>query len=51
MVACPDLMFAYQRGFLDLDQLHGLMEMMITRCENAAPSPAYRMTVIDPPPG
>jgi len=50
MVACPDLMFAYQLGFLDLDQLHGLMEMMITRCENAAPSPAYRMAVIDPPP-
>lgn len=50
MVACPDLMFAYQLGFLDIDQLHGLMEMMITKCENAAPSPAYRMAVIDPPP-
>lgn len=50
MVACPDLMFAYQHGFLDLDQIHGLLEMMITSCENAAPSPAYRMAVIDPPP-
>jgi len=50
MVACPDLMFAYQHGFLDLEQVHGLMEMMITRCENAAPSPAYRMAVLDPPP-
>ena len=50
MVACPDLMFAYQHGFLELSQVHGLMEMMITRCESAAPSPAYRMAVIDPPP-
>ncbi|MGF1499441.1 MAG: phage tail sheath family protein [Elainellaceae cyanobacterium] len=50
MVACPDLMLAYQKGLLDLDQVHGVMELMITSCENAAPSPAYRMAVIDPPP-
>lgn len=50
MVACPDLMLAYQTNRLDLDQLHGLMEMLITNCESAAPGPAYRMAVLDPPP-
>ena len=50
MVACPDLMFAYQLGFLDLEQLNGLMLRMIDLCENSAPSPAYRMAVLDPPP-
>lgn len=50
MVACPDLMLAYERRLLNLDQLHGVMEMMITRCESSAPSPPYRMAVLDPPP-
>ncbi|MGB3515739.1 MAG: phage tail sheath C-terminal domain-containing protein [Elainellaceae cyanobacterium] len=50
MVACPDLMLAYEQGLLSLEQVHGVMEMMITGCENSAPSPAYRMAVIDPPP-
>lgn len=50
MVACPDLMLVYQRGLLSLEQVHGVMEMMITNCETAAPGPAYRMAVIDPPP-
>ncbi|MEM9980807.1 MAG: phage tail sheath family protein, partial [Cyanobacteria bacterium P01_D01_bin.2] len=50
MVACPDLMLVYQRGLLSLQQVHGVMEMMITNCETAAPGPAYRMAVIDPPP-
>ncbi len=50
MVACPDLMLVYERGLLSLDQVHAVMEMMITGCENSAPSPAYRMAVIDPPP-
>ena len=50
MVACPDLMLAYQQELISLQQLHGVMEMMITSCENAAPGPAYRMAVIDPPP-
>ena len=50
LVACPDIMFAYQKGLIDLDQVHGLMETMITGCENSAPSPAYRMVVLDPPP-
>ncbi|NEQ32922.1 MAG: phage tail sheath family protein, partial [Leptolyngbya sp. SIO4C5] len=50
MVACPDLMLAYQQELISLQQLHGLMEVMITACENAAPGPAYRMVVLDPPP-
>lgn len=50
MVACPDLMLAYQKGLLDLDQLHGVMEMMLSMCENSFPGPAYRMAVLDAPP-
>jgi phage tail sheath protein FI len=50
MIACPDLMRAYQNGLLDLDQVHGVMEMMLSLCENSFPGPAYRMAVIDPPP-
>ncbi len=50
MVACPDLMLAYQQEIISLQQLHGIMEVMVTNCENASPGPAYRMVVIDPPP-
>lgn len=50
MIACPDLMRAYQAGLLDIDQVHGVMEMMLSMCENSFPGPAYRMAVIDPPP-
>jgi uncharacterized protein len=50
MIACPDLMRVYQEGLMDLDQVHGVMEMMISLCENSFPGPAYRMAVIDPPP-
>ncbi len=50
MVACPDLMLVYQQGLISLQQVHAVMEMMITNCETAAPGPAYRMTVLDPPP-
>ncbi|MEO0985383.1 MAG: phage tail sheath C-terminal domain-containing protein [Cyanobacteria bacterium J06639_14] len=50
MVACPDLMRAYQEHWLDLDQVHALMERLLTLCENAFPGPAYRMAVIDAPP-
>lgn len=50
IIACPDIMFAYQQGLLNIDQVNGLMEMLITRCENSAPSPAYKMVVLDPPP-
>jgi uncharacterized protein len=50
MIACPDLMRVYQAGLMDLDQVHGIMEMMVSMCENAFPGPAFRMAVIDPPP-
>ncbi len=50
MVACPDLILAYEKGLIDLDQVHGVMEMMLSMCENSFPGPAYRMAVIDPPP-
>ncbi|NES83997.1 MAG: phage tail sheath family protein [Moorea sp. SIO2B7] len=50
MIACPDLMRVYQDGLMDLEQLHGVIEMMISNCENAFPGPAFRMVVLDPPP-
>lgn len=50
MIACPDLMRVYQEGLLDIDQVHGIMEMMVSLCENSAPSPPFRMVVLDPPP-
>ncbi|BBD70145.1 phage tail sheath protein [Nostoc commune NIES-4072] len=50
MIACPDLMRVYQEGLIDLDQVHGMMEMMISRCENSSPSPPFRMVVLDAPP-
>jgi uncharacterized protein len=50
MIACPDLMRVYQEGLMDLDQVHGVMEMMLSLCENSFPGPAYRMAVLDAPP-
>lgn len=50
MVACPDLMRAYQAGLLNEDQVHGLMELMVSLCENSAPNPPNRMVVLDTPP-
>jgi phage tail sheath protein FI len=50
MVSCPDIILAYEKGLLDMDQVHGIMEMMLSMCENSFPGPAYRMAVIDPPP-
>jgi uncharacterized protein len=50
MVSCPDLMLAYQRGIFNLDQVHAVMEAMLSQCENSAPGPAYRMAVLDAPP-
>ncbi len=50
MIACPDLMKVYQEGLMDLDQVHGVMEMMLSMCENSFPGPAYRMAVLDAPP-
>ncbi|MBD2313175.1 phage tail sheath family protein [Desertifilum sp. FACHB-1129] len=50
MLACPDLMRAYQADLVDLDQVHGVMELMISLCENSSPNPPNRMVVLDPPP-
>ncbi|MGB3637130.1 MAG: phage tail sheath C-terminal domain-containing protein [Rivularia sp. (in: cyanobacteria)] len=55
MLACPDLMRAYQAGVINLDQVHGIMELMISMCEGSAsgdiPNPPNRMVVLDSPPG
>lgn len=54
MLACPDLMRAYEAQLLDLEQVHGIMMLMINTCEGAAdgdiPNPPNRMVVLDPPP-
>lgn len=50
MIAFPDLMRVYQEGMMDMDQVHGVMESMLSMCENSFPGPAYRMAVLDPPP-
>jgi hypothetical protein len=47
MLAFPDLMRVYQDGILDLDQVHGIMEALVSLCESNAPG---RMVVLDPPP-
>jgi uncharacterized protein len=54
MLACPDLMRAYEAGLMDLEQVHGVMELMVSLCEGAAsgdvPNPPNRMVLLDPPP-
>lgn len=54
MLACPDLMRAYQAQVMNLDQIHGIMELMISMCEGSAsgdiPNPPNRMVLLDPPP-
>jgi hypothetical protein len=50
MIAFPDLMRVYQNGLMDMDQVHGVMESMLSMCENSFPGPAYRMAVLDAPP-
>ncbi len=54
MLACPDLMRAYQAQVLNIDQVHGIIELMISMCEGSAsgdiPNPPNRMVLIDPPP-
>lgn len=54
IVSCPDLMRVYEAGLMDLDQVHGVMDMMLSMCEGAAagdiPNPPNRMVIIDPPP-
>lgn len=50
ILACPDLMRVYQEGLLDLDQVHGVMELMVSLIENATPNPPNRMVILDSPP-
>ncbi|MBW4501586.1 MAG: phage tail sheath subtilisin-like domain-containing protein [Scytonema hyalinum WJT4-NPBG1] len=54
MLACPDLMRAYEAQVMNLEQVHGIIELMISMCEGSAsgdiPNPPNRMVVIDPPP-
>lgn len=54
IVACPDLMRVYEAGLMDIDQVHSVMDLMISMCEAAAagdiPNPPNRMVVFDPPP-
>ncbi|MEM7759274.1 MAG: phage tail sheath C-terminal domain-containing protein [Cyanobacteria bacterium P01_A01_bin.40] len=53
-IACPDLMKAYEVGLIDLEQVHGVMDLMIGICEGAAsgdiPNPPNRMVLLDSPP-
>ena len=54
ILACPDLMRAYEADLMNLDQVHGVMDLMVSNCEGAAsgdiPNPPNRMVVLDPPP-
>ena len=54
MISFPDLMRVYEAGVLSLDQVHGVMEIMISMSEGAVsgdmPGPTNRMVVLDPPP-
>jgi uncharacterized protein len=48
------LMRAYQTQVINLDQVHGIMELMLSMCEGSAsgdiPNPPNRMVVLDTPP-
>ncbi|MDV2997159.1 MAG: hypothetical protein N4J56_006864 [Chroococcidiopsis sp. SAG 2025] len=54
MLACPDLMRAYEAQIMNLDQVHGIMELMVSMCEGSTsgdiPNPPNRMVLFDPPP-
>lgn len=54
IMSCPDLMRAYEANLMDIDQVHGIMELMVSLCEGAAdgdiPNPPNRMVILDPPP-
>lgn len=54
MVACPDLMRAYEAQAINLEQAQSIMELMVSMCEGAAsgdtPNPPNRMVVLDTPP-
>lgn len=54
ILACPDIMRAYQAGLMNLEQVNGLMGLMIDLCESSingeTPNPPNRMVVLDTPP-
>lgn len=54
IMACPDLMKVYEAGLINIDQLHGIMDVMVSLCEGAAdgdiPNAPNRMVILDPPP-
>ncbi|RCJ41010.1 phage tail protein [Nostoc minutum NIES-26] len=54
MICFPDLMRAYEAQILNLEQVHGVMETMISMSEGSTsgdmPGPTNRMVVLDPPP-
>lgn len=54
IIACPDLMKVYEAGLMNLDQVHGVMDMMVSLCEGAAagdiPNSPNRMVILDTPP-
>ncbi len=54
IMACPDLMKVYEAGLINIDQLHGIMDVMVSLCEGAAdgdiPNSPNRMVILDPPP-
>jgi len=54
MICFPDLMRAYEAQVLSLDQVHGVMETMVSMSEGSTsgdmPGPTNRMVVLDPPP-
>lgn len=54
ILACPDIMRAYEARLIDIDQVHGIMELMISMCEGSlsgeTPNPPNRMVVLDTPP-
>lgn len=47
MVAVPDLMSAYQRGAIGLDEVQGVQREIIAHCELMGD----RVAILDPPPG
>ena len=50
MLACPDLMRLYKNGLINLAQLHGMMETMVTACETSSQGTVpNRMVVLDSP--
>ena len=54
MLAFPDLMRAYEAKLIDLDQVHGIMETMVSRTEGTLdgniPGANNQMVLLDPPP-